>query len=417
MRKIDYNLIFLLILFIIIQLIVKDTFWWDEGVYIGMAKYLASFGKMGLWEHIRPVTFPFLISLGFNFVIWAKIIIIFSALGSIFLTYKIAKYYDRDSAIYAALFLAFTPIFFLMSSKIYPDILVVFFILAGYYSMLKNKKILSGVLFGIAFLTKFPAGIFILIPFFHYKKLNKYFYVVGGFLILTILYLIINYIAYGNMFTPILDAKTIITQVLGCNIINYHPWYYYFIELFKQNIFLILLFLAIPKITLLMSVILPLIYFLQLHCRDIRYSLLFLPFLAILAAKPISKLKKFYIIPLVILIIFSINYSIMPQEGDLSYYSFKTNGTILTTNPLIAIYNDNLIEKAYYPVYNKNLSQKLLNSLDKQNNVFIDNCGGGFICPLNDTICLKNNKKILSYLNNSKLKYNKTIGRCYYLIK
>jgi hypothetical protein len=72
-------------------------------------------------------------------------------------------------------------------------------------------------------------------------------------------------------------------------------------------------------------------------------------------------------------------------------------------------------------VYNKDVSKSfyayLSNSSENIGYVFMDNCGGGIICPPNDAECSENLNAIFSYLEEHfNLVYDKTRGRCRYRI-
>ena len=75
--------------------------WWDSGVYIGMGKFLLSLGKIGLWEHIRPVFWPFILG-GFwklfpnNFILISRILELVLFLSSVFLMILLIRYLVKN---------------------------------------------------------------------------------------------------------------------------------------------------------------------------------------------------------------------------------------------------------------------------------------------------------------------------------
>jgi hypothetical protein len=46
----------------LIFLIKNPMLWWDSTVYLGMAKYIFSSGKIGLWEYFRPLLWPIILT-------------------------------------------------------------------------------------------------------------------------------------------------------------------------------------------------------------------------------------------------------------------------------------------------------------------------------------------------------------------
>ncbi len=157
---------------------------WDEGVYLGMSKFLFSWSKQGLWEIFRPILLPFLIGLGWkaglDALVFGQILSILFSLGCIFLVYLIGlNLFNKRIAILSAIVFALTPSFFKYSEYILTDIPSLFFILLAVYFILKNRFFLAGLFSGLAFLTKFPQLIFLIAVFLFFifeiifNQLNK----------------------------------------------------------------------------------------------------------------------------------------------------------------------------------------------------------------------------------------------------
>ena len=219
---------------------------WDETVYLGMGKYIATGGNIGLFEVIRPIILPIILSIGYlfsitvlnlninvlnlNLIIFGQLISLIASSISIILTYLIAlkifnneKNLSNNKIIYAtlsALFVAMTPIFFYESIMIMTESLCLMFILWTIYLIINEKYFFGGIMLGIAFLTKFPS-IIILIPILTYilisqnnvkeaftikdtsktnKNIKKYLkniaLIILGIVIITIPYFIYNVIKY-----------------------------------------------------------------------------------------------------------------------------------------------------------------------------------------------------------------------------
>lgn len=139
---------------------------WDEAVYIGMGKFLFSSGQAGLWEPIRPILLPlllgFLWKIKLNPIFLGELLIIGFSTGVLILTYLLGKeVYNKTIGLIATALVAITPVFYLHSSLILTGIPATFFILLSLYCLVKNNFWLAGLFSGLAFLTRFPAGLII----------------------------------------------------------------------------------------------------------------------------------------------------------------------------------------------------------------------------------------------------------------
>lgn len=434
--------------------------WWDSGVYIGMGKFLFSLGQIGLWEHIRPVFWPFILG-GFwklfpvNFILISRILELVFFLSSVFIIYLIGKkVYSKPAGIIAAAFLASSTILFYLSFHLYTEIPVLFFILLAYYFFIDNKSFFAGLFLAVAFLTKFPVAMFLVILFFFLlfkKSYKQLLYLILGASVVLIPFFVSNIIFYNNIFGGIIDARQVIRQVLGCNVLRSQPWhYYFFLIFFYENKFLVaslIGFFRKSKYSLLISfsLIIPLFYFMFLPCRDYRYLVLFLPFVILLAGAGLESLinnvkKKQFKTAILVCLILAISFlgykmafvfyenneatSSYSSEKE-EFFNFLSNksvsGEVWTSNPVLSAYSNNKLNKIYYPVYNDDVSKDffdyLKNNTEKIEFVFLDNCGGGIICHPDDEFCKSRNQELISFLDdNFDNVFNKTRGRCWYKI-
>lgn len=453
--------------------------WWDSGVYIGMGKYVYSAGESGLWEHIRPplmpLTFGALWSIGLNPILFGRLLEILLMLGIIWLTYKITQnWINEKTAIIASLIIACSPIFYYLSFHQYTEIPSTFLVLLAIWLTTKEKYLLAGITTGLAFLTKFAPGIFIAIILIYLiinKKWKPAIITIVGFAITTIPYFIWSLITYGGILATFHAAQDAINKALGCNVLRAQPWWQYFWWLIFSETKLHIL--AIPGIyalykqwnkkhlLLALSITIPLLYFIQLNCRDYRYLTLFLPFIAIITAigtmwvferlirlrvhsrgvktpnpsrSPTNSGKIAFTILCVILSIWMLNTSINyyygnePQQPDIvaeEYFTYLSDkqiqGEIWTANPIMAAYTDAKLNKIYYPIYNegisRNFTEYLRENKQKIGAVLMDNCGGGIICPPNDQQCEQQTQQIVQELDkNFKLNFNKQTGKCWYKV-
>lgn len=369
---------------------------WDESVYIGMGKYIFSLGNVGEWEMLRPVPMAFLIGLswkiGLSPIYAGKALgIIFSVLN-IILTYKIGKeLFSKKAGLFAAFFLAITPVFLKWSDNGMTEMPSVFFTLLALWLLVKNKNMLwVGLCAGISFLFKFPNGLFLIVLaallVFYWKK-NKtstkpLLMCLAGFGAVILPFIVFNLFMYAGeinsfaaMFRPMLLALKS----------QSNPFWpggllFYITELLKTNPFLIFSIVGLSyllrKKEFNMQKVLPaayaiicLLYFSIKQVKDIRFAILFLPYFALLSgygAINIPKLKwRGYVILITIMAIVLIvtlpfaYHSITKQnkfylpdpslKGFFSYFnSNPTNGIVLTTLPYPLAYSDARFKSVFY---------------------------------------------------------------------
>ena len=193
----------------------------------------------------------------------------------------------------------------------------------------------------------------------------------------------------------------------------------------------------------LFALILPAAYLMQLHCREYRYLLLFLPFVALFAGHGIAltaqwlekkKIKHVWTMILLIIIAFSASYGIWfyldnepqaPDQNAEQYYRWlegkSVQGEIWTSNPVVSVYTDAPVHKLYYPIYEEGtatgFNRYLAENAGRISTVFLDNCGGGIICPLGDSGCEEQLQQMRSFLNENFVRvFSAQTGRCWYEI-
>jgi len=272
---------------------------WDSGVYTGMGKYIFSGGEIGLWEELRPVGMSFVLGffwfLGLNPLLFGMMFTILLMLGVVYLTYMLGReWFDERVALFASLFIAFSSIFYYLSFHQYTEIPAVFFVLFSLFLFTKKKYVWAGAIAGVAFYFKFPAGLVIIalgMVLLFSKNYKELFRTMIAFTLTVLPYFIWSWITYGNPFATLLAGKEAILLVAGCNLLRTQPFWQYFIWILGESVFHLF---AIPgafivykqrkkkHLLFVLSLLFPLIYFMQLNCRDYRYLTLFLPFVAIL---------------------------------------------------------------------------------------------------------------------------------------
>ena len=171
-----------------------------------------------------------------------------------------------------------------MGFRIYTEIPAMFFALLGVYFFIESKYYFSGLVFGLAFLAKFPAPIImaaVLFVLLYKKDLKNILWVGAGFATPVIPFFLLNQFFYGSFLAPMAEGSSVIKEVIGCNVLRYKPFYHYFYLMFTDNILNVFALLGIflffrkpdeKKSVVLLCLALPLAYFMQLHCRDFRYA-------------------------------------------------------------------------------------------------------------------------------------------------
>ncbi len=433
--------------------------WWDSGVYFGMAKHLWSGGSAGLWEPIRPLLWPFVIGIGWllklNIVWFSRAIELMLALVSAWFVYLVGRrFFSQRSGVVSAIIWSFSAIVFYLSFHEYTELPEVTLVLAAVYTFANHRYWLAGILAGLSFLAKFPAGIFLailLICLVLEKRWKPALKTCIGFVLPVLPYLVFNKMTCNSFLSPIIEAHRSILIVVGCNILRYKPWYQYFGWILFDNflnVFALLgIFMAIKNwkrqyLLPLLSLLLPLAYFSQLHCRDYRYLVLFLPFVILLAGYGIDAViklveKRWKLAPAaVIIVVFVVSavsgiifyHNNEPRTPDAAaemYFKWlksrEIRGEIWSSNPVVAAYTDQKIYKTYYPIYGgetaTDFNKYLRENREKIGAVLLDNCGGGLVCSPDDEKCPVELDKMRSFLNeNFRQVFFDQSGRCWYSI-
>ena len=424
--------------------------WWDSAVYIGIGKYLFSFGKIGLFENFRPIVLPLMLGsawkLGLNPIITGLALALIFSIGAIYLCYLIGReLFGKNTAIIAAILLSFTHLFFIYNYRILTEIPSIFFALLAIYLFLKRRLFWAGLLAGLSLLTRFPEGLIIVslglaIVFIQKKQLFssiiKQGLVLGaGFLVVVAPYLAFNYIRYGNPILPLILGDIVIKQA---NAWMYPGTYlFYLINLFKENFLLIFAIAGIAfmfkqkKTRQLLPILFPLLllfaYFTYLPHKELRFTLIFLPYLCLLSAYGIMscigfiKSKKYRTLSFVVLFvvlgalaIYNTQYVNFDEPRTQSEYfggyvqQNGITGPVMSTNPMLSAYTDNeiiyLADWAYADaIYNESVNDSEL--------LLIDSCD--FPCAPEDKACWKlQNDFMKKVLEENKIVINMTAGSC-----
>ena len=130
------------VLFTLLKLLMytNGVVFYDEGIYLGMSKYILSHGQTGYFESIRPpglslILAPFLY-LSHNYLIIVRILSIILFIFCIFLTlYITKKLFGKTAGIWAAIFFTFSPTVMIFSGYLLTDILAYSIMIFSVYSL------------------------------------------------------------------------------------------------------------------------------------------------------------------------------------------------------------------------------------------------------------------------------------------
>ena len=368
MKKETISLLIPIIMFLFIHLYrisLNPWIGWDESVYLGMGKYIATTGDSGLWEGLRPPLLPLFLSLLWiitpdNLFVSGHILVLIFSVTCLYMTYILGNhFFDRKTAILSVLILCVTPVFFILSTSILTGIGSTSLALIGIYFYTKKRYMFSGFFLTLSSLMRFPqiltATAILLLICRKRSELRRFLFGCFPFLI----YLLLNTAVYGNPFQPMFDA---INDMYSEYVWLYeHDLFFYLYSIPLQNMFFIfslpwfpLKFRERNKIKF-CPLILPLlflfIFFTLLAHKEIRFSIVMLPYLSLISADGFFelvsrlRLKQLSFIALLLLIypVFLIADNLAPyymEENFLSNCNIG-NGTVLSSIPYPVKYIDN----------------------------------------------------------------------------
>jgi len=318
------------------------TYWWDEAVYLSLARNLATkayFGmnypfperlfefyeyRLVIDESFRQPLFPFLLS----FFYWfgekvQRIISPFFASLTVFLTYIVGKKLkDEYTGLAASIFVAFSHYFLFFSSKILTESLSSFIFLLSFLFLIKLQKdrryiLPFGISVALSLLTRYT-NLLILLPFIFilFKKKDFKMILEVSVIVLIILlpWFVFSSLRYGNFLGALLVS---FKEVYGKEYFHY-PFYYYFInllEIFGIPIFFSLFFLLNYKKEnklLLLTFLLIFIAFSILARKEFRYLVPYFPifFLAsTIGLRSVIEKKKVFLLIVSIVCMLELNVS------------------------------------------------------------------------------------------------------------
>lgn len=434
--------------------------WWDEAVYVSMGKYIATGGHLGYFEIFRPPLFPLFYSvlymLNLPLILVGKFVVVLACVAITWIIYLIAENIKKGSGIFAGIFLTITPAFFAFSKLAITDIISAFFATLALYLYSREKYFWTGLSIAAAFLLRFPQGLMaaviamvVVIDCFDkdivlwIKNLfKKGLFILSGFLILTIPYFISNYFLYDSFLKPLILGN----EVIGGYSFLYDlgTWYYarelwatapfLYLSLLTPFVFLKKDFLLDVKskknlfFTIIAAVIFGVYFFLQPH-KELRYSIAFIPYVAVLAGVGfyflIHKINNKFILNIVLIVAaIVVFFRVLPmvfntevniyRSVDLEYG--KLSGVYLSTTPNPAVFGDVGIVEFFdsYPKFNDAFARRadtvdgiVMNSCD----IFCEDRSIGKYCTADVALIEKSIEK-----KSFKKSYEYHVDQCRFLI-
>jgi hypothetical protein len=448
MKKNDQNknylkkktLIFIIIcclLYFVFKLIIytNGLVFFDEGIYVGISKYFASFGKMGYFESIRPLALPFFIMpmqlIPINSLISGRLVSLLLILTSIPSIYYSTKQFFKEKAAFWSTFIFSVSLsMIVLGGYILTDIPAYVLALLGTAFVKDKKYLFGGVAVGFGFLFKFPVLI-IIIPIVVYiiikeRKILPIIKFCIGFGIISSFYFIFNLFYYGGsiftrLFQPLINASKLIENPTWVYT-KASIWIYMGQIIATETIAIFLFFYALIKNTkkikeslifVLSCMILFLSYFsFRVPRYDMRYVIpvliFIIPISGLGAAKFVNSRKKCFILFISFIIFTIIGTSLFllikePVKNNLFMKETIENyngSKFITNNGISLLYSKSKVKLMPGP----NLGHTYLTYREDKDAKWFILHPDGYPCPPNDNICQLNlNKKLSVVLEKNNI--------------
>ena len=434
--KVWYKSKLLWILFIsffirVLFLLVDYPLWWDSHVYIGISKYIYTFGAQGIWESFRPLVHPIILGAfckaGFDVFFVGKLLDLVLSVVVVYLTYLVGRrVFSEKVALVGASIFAINPLFIMFTGLILTEPLAMVFGLLGmllFFDYLDSKSYLrlffSGVVLGLSFMTKFPQGIFFgscfLVLVFMKKswlvRLKEVIVFGLGFSVFVIPFLVLNYILYQNILIPFTAGSWIVTTATW--LYGSGLFYYTFNLFISFPIFLFFFgylyyfisgkrYFRYKELVLVLVFVLTFLYFHSVPRKEIRYLVTVLPMLSLFVGFAIVRIynhlksslapkirpRSFIVVCIILIII------VMPSKLYIERYpdvrdevssvleEYNVERMIITSDPSFVSFTNNKIVSLDGAIFA--LKKYEDNYLDSDM-VFINDCD--LACEAGDESC------------------------------
>jgi hypothetical protein len=344
-------------------------YYWDAGVYAGMGKFMFSLGNMGAWEVIRPPVLPaiegFLWWIGLPFPLAGQLISYMFSLLLPFLVYKVGSHaFDKEHGLVAAFITAFHPLLLFFSSAMLNTTPALCFVLAAYWALYTGHSISSGFLLGLATLTRFPMGLFAipamaLISCRIGKKNWRQLAIFCAVFFVTISFqLLLNGLLFGKPLEPLIHAQQVVEQNFSSMWYDYIPWIFLELGITLWGIYTLRHRWRVV-VPLMLTILLPFIYFSLIEHKEPRYMVILIPFFALWSSVNVIRFKHAGKIAALILILVLWGaemprlYTLYPTEKTLLDYSSLNglNTPTLITSPVHMLFLDTRVHMYHMQSY------------------------------------------------------------------
>ncbi len=453
-------LITIVTLFVILQIVALQphaTPYWDAAVYVGSGKYLFSHGAVGTWEALRPVALPVVLGafwkIGINPYTAGIVFSLIISAAFLVLVYVFAEDIKKDSGAIAAVLLASGATYFTFGAVPVTDITSTFFAVLAlwltYKAVRGSQYFVAGIVVAFAFMFRFPQGLLLVVTmlgavvalFFEKRKKGKWndavvsmiervFLIGGGFCVIVVPFLVVNYIAYGNPFLPFIQATAGIT---GYASLYQKGVWFYLVQFLREDFLYIaalipfgLLFwkkMYRSKAVIMLTVAIMFVggYFIvyQTH-KELRYGLAFLPYVVILAGVGIMYVLEWTKMPRLLffglfgiaVFMFSVGFFVYAAQNpnNETFYEFNAylknipDAHVLSSTPYMFAYSDTLLTHNLYGDWNDAYSD--YNAFRSANDyIELDSCNLNQRCADDGGYCQHDKQALLDELNKQDTKF------------
>jgi|GEM_PF-5901317 len=425
---------------------------WDASAYAGISKAIVSLGAGGLWEPLRPLIWPLLLSpftlLGIDPLLAGHVLQLIIGMGVVWLVYSIAwRAFGHQAALWALGFAALSPLLAFYEHQLLTEQPAVFFALLAVFFLQRGRFVLAGAMSSLAFLTKFPEGIIlvavggeIVISARDIRTMLAQGFRTGiGFAIPLVPFLILNMVLYKNPVASFVAANDVIATS-GLWLYLEGPWFY-FITLIQHNLFLAF---ALPgallacrreagKLSIALAAILILAYLVHLPHKEVRFLPMALPFIIILAGAGwnmmVEKFDGRHAFRWLVLILVAVfcaqalrwglyfaTYEGLPDPQVWhALYSQAARGDplLVSSDPRLTLFTEQKIIPLYYPLFPQNLSLGL-QTLDGAKTLLFNPCDTP--CAPEDLACKENLAEFENIVRAEWTEMARTNGSCPFTI-
>ena len=350
------SLILVVLLFLSIRFyfLIKDQrIWWDSAVNLATADWLLS--NRYYIEYFRPPIWPIILAtfgslFGVSFAL-ERILSLTFGLASLVVIYFGLKHTYPRIAFYSTFMLAVFPYNIIFSYRLYESFSIfinttMLMIFLLYIKTMKTKFLfISGILLGIAVLTKYIAGFFILffIIFLLMKKMKKQLVILTiSFILPLVPWFLFYWINFSNPLYPLIENfNETFSKPYG----SWYSMLLYMPEVFGLGFLLILLSpRKNDKIQnlFLVTITIFLITFSLLSHKEARYLLVLAPMIAIISANGLLTFKNKIWFFLILMLLLTVRQLYTFQFTPETFYNVSNllkelRGNILTTDsPLVS---------------------------------------------------------------------------------